>query len=142
MANQDVIDWFLEIYDAGNEITPEVVKLLANGLRTRKRGRPSRKITHIATLALYQFCTAEKIVELLNKGDVSTIRKSIAKAKEEGWVYVTAHNFVDKKGKQTPERSWDYEGKSRQIWLDNGTETRCFTFLIEDNELKVSIVVI
>ena len=142
MANQDVIDWFLELYDAGKEITPEVVKLLAKGLRTRKRGRPSRKITHIATLALYQLCTAEKIVELLNKGDVSTIRKSIAKAKEEGWTYITAHNFVDKKGKVVTEKSWDYETKSRQIWLDNGTETRCFTFLIENNELKVSIVVI
>ena len=141
MANQDVIDWFLELYDAGKEITPEVVKLLAKGLRTRKRGRPSRKITHIATLALYQLCSAERIVELLNKADVSTIRKSIAKAKEEGWVYVTAHNFVDKKGKQIPEKSWDFEGKSRQIWLDNGNETKCFTFSIKNNQLMVNIVV-
>lgn len=142
MANQDVIDWFLEFYDAGNEITPEVIKLLANGLRTRKRGRPSRKITHIAILALYQLCTAEKIVELLNKGDVSTIRKSIAKAKDEGWTYITLHNFVDKKGKVVPEKSWDCKTKSRQIWLDNGKQTKCFTFFIENNELKVNIVVI
>ena len=127
MANQVVIDWFLELYDAGNEITPDVIKVLAKGLRARKKGRPSRKITHIAILALYQLCTAERIVELLNKGDVSNIRKSIAKAKEEGWIYVTSHNFVDKKSKQIPEKSWDFEGKSRQIWLDNGNETKCFT---------------
>ncbi len=37
MANQVVIDWFLELYDAGNEITPDVIKVLAKGLRARKK---------------------------------------------------------------------------------------------------------
>ena len=137
MANQKTIDRFLEVYDAGDEITPEIIEKLVEGLRPRKKGRPKQKITHIAIFALYQLITAERIAELTNTSDVSTIRKAIARAVKEKWIYCEIQNYVDKNGKLVPHKKWNEGEKSRQIWLDNGKESLHFTFSIENNELMI-----
>ena len=136
VANQNIIDMFLKVYDAGEEITPEILEKLVEGLRPRKKGRPKQIITHIAIFALYQLITAERISELTNR-NVRKIRASIASAKKEKWIYCEFQNNVDEKGKSVPHQKWNEGEKSRQIWLDNGKESLHFAFTIKNNKLKI-----
>jgi hypothetical protein len=137
MANQKAIDRFLKDYDNGVEITPEILKKLVEGLRSTKRGRPKKPFTDTVTLAIYQLLTAKEIARLINK-DEKTVRDNLARAKKEGWVNYDARNYVDKKGKFVPHPKWCLTSESREIWLDNGSETWSFTFSIEKNKLFVS----
>lgn len=140
MAAKKAIDWFLDLYDSGTEITPEHIERLVKALRPKGRGRPSKSNTHAATLALSQLVTHEKVAELRNISDVSTVDKQIKQATKAGWECVTFNNYLDENGLPLKQENWDLSGRSRQVCLDNGVELRGYTFFIDKNQLKIEIV--
>jgi hypothetical protein len=138
MTKQETIDWFLEIYESGKKITPEIIDTLAKALRPRSRGRPTNKYSPFVLLALNQICTTETMEQYVHKSE-SAIIKSINKAKKAGWVVVNTSNYIDDKGNPLPNMKGILSSEpSKQIWVDNGKETYVFTFHLEErNQLIV-----
>lgn len=142
MADQKVIDWFLEQYDTGNAISQEAIDLLVKGLRARrKRGKPSKKAPLPAILALYELCTADLIAEYTQKENDSAIRKSLKRSKDQGWQVIRLDNYIDKNGKPLVYKKGRLSREySRQIHLIYGNEPAvyCFNFkLNESNQLEL-----
>lgn len=144
MANQQIVDWFLNKYDTGESIDQRTIDLLAKALRKKGKGRPAHKMTPITILALYELCTAALITEYMDTKDESTIRKAIRKAKKEGYTTVRFDNYIDENGKPLIYAKGKLSStKSRQIFiLSPGVPILyCFNFwLDEKNKLVCSLL--
>lgn len=132
MANQKIIDWFLKKYDSGEQITPQIIDQLVTGLRPRGRGRPGLQRIHLLYLALNHICTAEQMIVYLNKGNVSSVRKLVKKARNEGWEVVDFRNCTDKKGKKIRRKKGPLSKEDiKEVWIDNGEELHYFYFNLD-----------
>jgi hypothetical protein len=149
MANQKVIDWFLEKKKSGEQITPEIIEHLANALEKRRVGRPNYQITHLFYLALNHICTVEAMMDCLEDEndngkvrDVSSVGKLIQKARRDGWsIFYSESSMPKAKTKKDLKLLISKQkNKNIQVWIDSKEKIISFTFKFNSDEKIVSIL--